>query len=243
MSPFQPDGRDCPTGIKIEADGNDPFGSCWESQTTSGAVSMDIDGGRISGRQQDIAFGNSDPRQNTSVRRRLAVSHATKLKEALHNERGSDQGRSSKSCPPEDWIEPQNRVGGATLQLQPPSEAGQHQGPHTENVRESAPASVDVHMSLQPLASRLQVLKEEDAKLQQDEAILTAQVKDSEAACGRMIQQYLEIARAIATRQQHIQEDKARLEGVQQSRNRIETEVTAIIARIASSVHPGGSLK
>jgi hypothetical protein len=120
-------------------------------------------------------------------------------------------------------------------------EGGQHDVPHAETDRDNAPPPSDAHLSLQSLASQLQALREQDVKLQKDEVRLKAQVKDSEAACGRMIQQYMEIAQAIGLRRQHIHEDKVHLERVQQSRDRIGTDVATVMTRISSSINAGRS--
>lgn len=190
---------------------------------------MEHFGGHDSDRPQSLSSGDSDPRQNKSIRRRIGPSGVLR-----------DESRPcSKSFPPEDRKEPQKHVGGPTLRPQPQSEGAQHKVSHAEVDNGPAPTSTSVHMSLQALALQLQALKEQDAELQQDDIKLKAQVKDSEAVCGRMIQQYLEIARAIAMRKQHIQEDKAKLEDIQRSRDRIEADVTAIMAQIASSINPG----
>lgn len=207
---------------------------------------MDGNVGSFSSRQQPVPSEYTDSRQNTSVRRRLLPSYPTEGKEPSYSETRPDKGRLDGLSLPGNWTELQGHSRGAELRLLSQLEVGQHDVPHAESDRGNAHPVGDVHMSLQDLASQLQALREQDVKLQQDEVRLKAQVKDSEAACGRMIQQYLEIAQAIGVRKQHIQEDNTNLERVQQSRARIETEVARIMTRISSSIDVGwrgGELK
>jgi len=188
-------------------------------------------------RQQNTAHGDSDSRQNTSIRRRMITFNSTK--EDVSDDFRPDEVKPCQSSRPEGWTQLEDHVDGPTTRRQALFGTGQRQLSGTESDGGNALPCSDLHMSLQTLALRLQALKEQDAELQQKEVKLKAQVQESEAVCGRMIQQYLEIARAIAMRKQHIQEDTANLDGVRQSRTRIEAQVTVIMAQISSSIHPG----
>ncbi|KAJ9607031.1 hypothetical protein H2200_008103 [Cladophialophora chaetospira] len=90
--------------------------------------------------------------------------------------------------------------------------------------------------ALQFLYARVEDLKREQLKHVQDVQRLESQIKNGEATCGRLLQQYLEISRAIVTKKKHIEEDKAQLSEVQRSREAMDGKIDSILAQISSLV-------
>jgi hypothetical protein len=60
---------------------------------------------------------------------------------------------------------------------------------------------------------------------------LQAKIRDGEMMCGRLLQQYLEIADALELKKKHVKEDKARLARVHQTRERTTQEINSIMDR------------
>ena len=66
---------------------------------------------------------------------------------------------------------------------------------------------------------------------------LETQINESEAACGRMLQRYLDLGRAITLRQKQLQDDKESLLRIQQMRGDRGQELDSVLTRISNLVN------
>lgn len=65
---------------------------------------------------------------------------------------------------------------------------------------------------------------------------LEKKVVDGELVCGRLIQQYLEIGRAIELKKRHIKEDKEALAKGHKSRDDMREEIDSLTSRISALI-------
>ena len=90
-------------------------------------------------------------------------------------------------------------------------------------------------------ANNFQLLREEIKKLQDEHEVhdlaiqqLEEQIKLLEVSCGRMIQQHLELGRAIELKKRHIAEDKRQLLKSKKCLEATNQKTNSILASISS---------
>lgn len=85
---------------------------------------------------------------------------------------------------------------------------------------------------LSTLTARVQKLREEQQMHIQRAQGLETQIKEGELACGRMIQQVLQIQQAIEIRKRHVKEDKKILSEELQSKECKMEEMDSILSQM-----------
>lgn len=90
--------------------------------------------------------------------------------------------------------------------------------------------------SIRELGKRMDELRQERLHYAEVIRTLETQINDSEAACGRMLQRYLDLGRAITLRQKQLQDDKENLLRIQQMRGDRGQELDTVLTRISNLV-------
>lgn len=109
--------------------------------------------------------------------------------------------------------------------------------------------SADVHQTpikadlLQTLSKQIEDLRQEHTKHIQNVQRLEVQIEEGEIVCGRLMQQYLEIGRAIQLKKKHLAEDKEELSKEHQSRDSTDQAIDMVLKRISSLVLDIGNQK
>lgn len=86
---------------------------------------------------------------------------------------------------------------------------------------------------LQRLSAELTELRTENAKHAQATQKLEAQIQEAEIVCGRLLQNYLEIGRALEMKKRHVKEDKERLEKEQRRKRMNNERIDLTVAQIS----------
>lgn len=79
-------------------------------------------------------------------------------------------------------------------------------------------------------------LRQERSRYAETISALETQICESEAACGRMLQRYLELGRAITLREKQIQDDKENLRRVQHVKEDKGRELDVVLTKISNLV-------
>lgn len=86
---------------------------------------------------------------------------------------------------------------------------------------------------LQKLSTQLEELRTENVKYAQTTQTLETQIREAEIVCGRLLQNYLEIGRALEVKKRHVREDKERLAKEQQRRQTNNERIDSTVAQIS----------